>query len=180
MIVDNFQVVPGAPAISIATIDFLARGGDQYPYRGTNFTPVGTSYQQALANYITDNLGGIVTAADYPEGGEGRITTLGNAALAGNFNNNISQVARTFDLEVYPNPTNSNININYALDQDSDVQIYINNIFGQQVATLWNATQYAGQYNLSVNLGAYQISTGTYFLSIVSEKGIQTLSFVKE
>jgi 5'-nucleotidase len=36
---------------------------------------VGVSYQQSLANYITapDGLNGQVTAADYPEGGEGRI-----------------------------------------------------------------------------------------------------------
>jgi hypothetical protein len=27
-------------------------------------------------NYIEDGLGGLITAADYPEGGEGRITRL--------------------------------------------------------------------------------------------------------
>jgi 5'-nucleotidase/UDP-sugar diphosphatase len=32
------------------------------------------SYQQALADYLTDDLAGQVTAADYPEAGEGRIT----------------------------------------------------------------------------------------------------------
>jgi 5'-nucleotidase len=72
-IVSGGAVVAG-PALNIATIDFLARGGDQYPYRGAPFTPVGQSYQQALANYIVDALGGAITAADYPEGGEGRIT----------------------------------------------------------------------------------------------------------
>jgi 5'-nucleotidase len=57
----------------VATIDFSARGGDQYPFRGAPFTVVGVSYQQALRNYIVDGLGGTITAADYPEGGEGRI-----------------------------------------------------------------------------------------------------------
>jgi 5'-nucleotidase / UDP-sugar diphosphatase len=32
------------------------------------------TYQQALRNYIVDGLGGLITAVDYPEGGEGRIT----------------------------------------------------------------------------------------------------------
>jgi 5'-nucleotidase/UDP-sugar diphosphatase len=73
VIVTGGAVVSG-DAINIATIDFLARGGDQYPYRGAPFTPVGVSYQQALANYIIDGLGGVISAADYPEGGEGRIT----------------------------------------------------------------------------------------------------------
>ena len=51
VIVDGGTVVPG-PALTVATIDFLARGGDQYPYRGAPFTILGVSYQQALTNYI--------------------------------------------------------------------------------------------------------------------------------
>jgi 5'-nucleotidase len=80
VIVDNFAVVPG-PDLTIATIDFLARGGDQYPYRGALFTSVGVSYQQALSSYLQAStadggLGGLITAADYAEGGEGRVTQI--------------------------------------------------------------------------------------------------------
>jgi len=65
VIVDGGTVVPG-PALTVATIDFLARGGDQYPYRAAPFTILGVSYQQALANYIQDpaGLNGTVTSAD--------------------------------------------------------------------------------------------------------------------
>ena len=70
-----FRSQPG-PAITIAITDFLARGGDQYPFRGAPFTTVGVSYQQALSNYIVNGLGGSITSAQYPEGGEGRITNL--------------------------------------------------------------------------------------------------------
>jgi 5'-nucleotidase len=73
VIVSGGSVVPG-PDLTVATIDFLAKGGDQYPYRGADFTTLGVTYQQALASYIVDELGGSITAADYPEGGEGRIT----------------------------------------------------------------------------------------------------------
>jgi 5'-nucleotidase/UDP-sugar diphosphatase len=69
------RVQPGA-ALNVATIDFLARGGDQYPFGGAPFTTLGISYQQALRNYLTGPLGGVVTAAQYPAGGEGRITTV--------------------------------------------------------------------------------------------------------
>ena len=75
VIVTGGAVVTG-PDLTVATIDFLARGGDQYPYRGAPFTVLGASYQQALSNYIVDGLGGVITAADYPVGGEGRITQL--------------------------------------------------------------------------------------------------------
>ena len=69
-------VVQAGDPIDIATIDFSARGGDQYPFRGAPFTTLGVSYQQALSNYIQDptGLNGLISAADYPEGGEGRIT----------------------------------------------------------------------------------------------------------
>jgi 5'-nucleotidase len=79
VIVQGGQVVAGAPDVDIATNDFSARGGDQYPFRGLPFTTLGVTYQQALRNYIEDatwGLGGTITAADYPEGGEGRITRV--------------------------------------------------------------------------------------------------------
>jgi 5'-nucleotidase len=74
-IVQGGAIVPGAPTVDVATNDFSARGGDQYPFRGAPFTTLGVTYQQALYNYIVTGLGGLITAADYPEGGEGRITT---------------------------------------------------------------------------------------------------------
>jgi 2',3'-cyclic-nucleotide 2'-phosphodiesterase (5'-nucleotidase family) len=74
-IVVNGAVVPGDD-LHIATIDFLARGGDQYPFGDVPFTTLGVTYQQALANYLQGPLGGLVTAADYPEGGEGRVIRL--------------------------------------------------------------------------------------------------------
>jgi 5'-nucleotidase len=75
VIVENGTVVDG-PDVAIATNDFSARGGDQYPFRGLPFTTVGVTYQQALSQYIVEDLSGLITAADYPEGGEGRITRL--------------------------------------------------------------------------------------------------------
>jgi 5'-nucleotidase len=75
VVVENGAVVAGDP-IDVATIDFLAKGGDEYPYEDLPFTTLGATYQQALANYLIDGVGGVVTAADYPSGGEGRITRL--------------------------------------------------------------------------------------------------------
>ncbi len=74
-VVTGGAVVPGE-AIDIAIVDFLARGGDEYPFRGAPFDIIGVSYQQALTNYIQGPLVGTITAADYPVGGEGRIVEL--------------------------------------------------------------------------------------------------------
>jgi 5'-nucleotidase len=88
VIVDGIgQVVSGGAVvyggtINVATVDFLARGGDEYPFGGAPFTIYGgVSYQLALASYIQASpgdggLGGTITAAMYPEGGEGRIVDL--------------------------------------------------------------------------------------------------------
>ena len=60
-IVSGGTVVSG-PDVTIATIDFLTNGGDQYPFRGAAFTRVG-----------------VISAAQYPEvpvGGGSRITTV--------------------------------------------------------------------------------------------------------
>lgn len=82
VIVQDGAVVDGAPSVNVATIDFLAQGGDQYPFRGAPFTLLGVSYQQALSNYITEALGGVISAEQYPEGGEGRIIELEGGEVA--------------------------------------------------------------------------------------------------
>jgi len=72
-LVKGGEVVMGAPDVNISIVDFLARGGDQYPFNGAPFTTIGISYQAALREYIETGLGGVITAEDYPVGGEGRI-----------------------------------------------------------------------------------------------------------
>jgi len=76
VLVSGGAVVSGAPAVTIAVTTFLATGGDQYPFRGAPFTNLGLSSQQTLFDYIFHTLKGLISAADYPESGEGRITKL--------------------------------------------------------------------------------------------------------
>jgi 2',3'-cyclic-nucleotide 2'-phosphodiesterase (5'-nucleotidase family) len=72
-IVKGGAVAPGARDVTIATIDFLARGGDQYSFQGAPFENLGISYQQSLLNYIENYLAGLISAQAYPVGGEQRI-----------------------------------------------------------------------------------------------------------
>jgi 2',3'-cyclic-nucleotide 2'-phosphodiesterase (5'-nucleotidase family) len=76
VIVDNGLVDPLAPTVNVATVDFLARGGDEYPFNEAPFTVLGISYQQALQNYIVNDLAGSIDGVDYPEGGDGRLLEL--------------------------------------------------------------------------------------------------------
>lgn len=71
-------VVVAGPNLIMATVDFLANGGDCYPLADLAFARGTTSYQAALASHVATTLGGLVTAQAYPEGGS-RIT-LGDGA----------------------------------------------------------------------------------------------------
>ncbi len=72
-LVRDGAAVAGAGPVHIATLDFIARGGDEYPYRGAPFVSLGVTYRQAIVNYIGEELGGVITADRYPVGGAGRI-----------------------------------------------------------------------------------------------------------
>ncbi len=74
-IVTNGEVVPGDP-VALATVDFLAGGGDCYPLGGISFTRLGVTYQQALADYIGEDLGGVISASQYPVDGGNRISAM--------------------------------------------------------------------------------------------------------
>jgi 5'-nucleotidase len=58
--------VPETTTYNVATIDFLARGGDAYDFGGLPFTTLGVSYEQAMLNYLAGPLGGLITDAEYP------------------------------------------------------------------------------------------------------------------
>jgi 5'-nucleotidase len=60
--------------VDVAALNFSLNGGDAYPT--VPFTTLGISDQQALQDYIEGPLGGVVTATQYPRGGEGRLTII--------------------------------------------------------------------------------------------------------
>ncbi|HEY8589403.1 MAG TPA: 5'-nucleotidase C-terminal domain-containing protein, partial [Naasia sp.] len=76
VIVKNGVLVSPISTISIATNDFTLRGGDGYPFAGVPFTVLPVTYQQAFQSYLEEDLSGLVSAAQYPVGGEGRIVPV--------------------------------------------------------------------------------------------------------
>ena len=76
VLVENGEPTGVLQTISVATIDFTLRGGDGYSFTGVDFTVLPLTYQQALLTYLSGELGGVVSAADYPVGGEGRIVEV--------------------------------------------------------------------------------------------------------
>jgi len=68
----GFQLPSNQALFDLATIDFTARGGDNFAalaaIPNSRKTILGLTYQQALENYLTQNLQGVVDAADIPNG----------------------------------------------------------------------------------------------------------------
>ena len=180
-IVENGTVVSGAPSISIATIDFLARGGDNYPYRGTNFTNVGVSYQQALRNYLGQAISGVVTAAQYPEGGEGRILTVDDAVNANNpaVSYRVDQEDKTTVPAAMPNPFIDQFTLSYSLTQEAAVNIRLLNGNGKLISELYNGHQLEGNHILEVNDVVKSIPTGIYFVEVQQGENVTVLSLTK-
>jgi len=58
--------VPEDTTFNVATIDFLARGGDGYDFGGLPFTTLGVTYEQSMLNFLAGPLGGQITEAEYP------------------------------------------------------------------------------------------------------------------
>jgi 5'-nucleotidase len=55
-----------ATTYDVATIDFLALGGDGYNFGGLPFVRLGATYEQAALNFLAGPLGGQITEAAYP------------------------------------------------------------------------------------------------------------------
>jgi len=66
----NDGILIDGPPVNVATVNFLAGGGDCYPLGDIDFTPLGTVYQKALADYIANALDGSVTELAYGSGTE--------------------------------------------------------------------------------------------------------------
>ena len=79
VIVENGVAAEDGPSINLATTDVLARGGNAFPLGNNSFTTIGIPLHQALANFLAFELRGGISGQAYPPGGEGRISTAGDA-----------------------------------------------------------------------------------------------------
>ncbi len=78
---------------------------------------------------------------------------------------------------LYPNPTNAIVNINFTLENSSDVSIQLTNIQGQII----NEQKMDNVNGLqTVTLDLSKKSSGMYFVTIKSDKGIFTKKVIKK
>ena len=86
----------------------------------------------------------------------------------------------TFTLEQnYPNPFNPSTSISYSIPNNSFVTLKVYDILGNEVATLVNQTQAAGNYTLTFD--ASNLSNGVYLYSIKADNfsDVKKMIFMK-
>jgi len=81
VLVEDGDIVAGheADLFTIASIDFLFKGGDDYDFGPGGYTAIGSAkYADALYEYVvsTDGLDGVIGSPAYGWGGEGRVTRV--------------------------------------------------------------------------------------------------------
>jgi hypothetical protein len=81
----------------------------------------------------------------------------------------------------YPNPFNPSTIISYALPKSSLVTIKIYNILGQEVKTLVNSMQQAGNYtvqwNADNNIG-HSVTSGVYICQVVAGQNVKSMKMM--
>lgn len=160
-IVKSGAVVSGAPNVNFATINFLATGGDQYPFRDNKFTSLGVTYQKSIADYITsaNGLNGSITAAQYPEGGENRITTKDNSS--------VSKINNVNFFNVYPNPSENSFHFVIESKLNSNTSIQIIDNAGRTIHTQsLDLSKTNGKFSISAN--EIGMAKGVYSYNIKS------------
>ena len=76
----------------------------------------------------------------------------------------------------YPNPFNPTTTINYSLPKRSFVQIKLFGVLGNEIETIINKIQNAGNYELTYD--ASKLLSGIYFYRMESENFIETKKFI--
>lgn len=85
-IVLDYKIVENAPSVNLATINFLARGGDEWNVGKGLKVNLGITNRRALSDYIKapkseGGLNGKITSAEYPDSGSRRILRINEGNL---------------------------------------------------------------------------------------------------
>ena len=166
VIVDNYEISSSAPeAFYVITNNFTAGGGDAFEeFAAAGKINLGGSYQRTLFDYVVEGVGGVIAAADYPEGGEGRIRE--KSTVSTNFLNlgNVSFSAS-------PNPFGDMLVIEYTLSERTDVQIQVIDMLGRTVQTVVTGIEQPGTQEYRLNTRALQSGTYTLIVRIGDQVG---------
>jgi uncharacterized surface protein with fasciclin (FAS1) repeats len=85
-------------------------------------------------------------------------------------------VNNTTNITVAPNPASDWMNLTYDVAKTGHVNVFITNMQGQRIATLFNGTAEQGIYNLNIVPAQMKMVAGLYFISVQTEGKLETVT----
>ncbi|MBK6285325.1 MAG: lamin tail domain-containing protein [Draconibacterium sp.] len=85
---------------------------------------------------------------------------------------------KSFNLEVYPNPTSSSVNIDFLLEGDEKIEIGLYDINGRLLSTLVNEFLTEGYHNQTVQLNNMNLKSGIYLVVFKSRDNLVTKKLI--
>ncbi len=70
----------------------------------------------------------------------------------------------------YPNPFGSTTNLSFTLETSAHAELYVTNITGQRVASIYNGMAEAGEHDFTFD--GSELANGAYYLNLESDLGI--------
>jgi hypothetical protein len=77
----------------------------------------------------------------------------------------------------FPNPASEQTTLNYKLQQNSNVNLYLTDINGKIIEQIVDGEQVFGEHSIILDLNKFE--AGIYFLTLQTEYGVQTQCLVK-
>ncbi|MBN8568670.1 MAG: T9SS type A sorting domain-containing protein [Ignavibacteria bacterium] len=151
--------------------------------RNADLLNYGTSPSINIAPDVTGfrRLGSYYGAIVYNGTGNANVNYNGEDLVMVGVNGN-SQTAKDYSLsQNYPNPFNPSTSIKYLIPVSGFVTLKVYDILGNEVASLVNANQNAGQYSVDFNTSNLNLSSGVYFykLSTGNFTDVKKMSLIK-
>lgn len=93
---------------------------------------------------------------------------------------NVSQnIPSEFKLEQnFPNPFNPVTQINYAVKENTFINLTVYNLVGQEIATLVNDFKQTGNYNINFDINGYNMPSGVYFYRLTAGNFSETKKMI--
>ena len=151
----NVNPVPEAPVITQegeVLVSSAAEGNQWYNTNGAIEGATGQTYEPTVSDYYYATV-----TADYCESVQSNQIYVEVV--------DVPVIDKGTDLNVYPNPFNSRLNIDFRLQAASQVRVSLINLLGQEVSELYNTTNLAsGIHNLKFETKG--LKQGVYILKL--------------
>ncbi len=93
--------------------------------------------------------------------------------------NKFDSTFNIIDVNIFPNPFISELNIEYVLSYQSDIRIELSDMMGKQIAEITNETQVPGLYKVDINSDKYHLRSGMYLLKFITNNWYAGRNIIK-